>query len=92
MLAVVRAAFEVRPPLDPPAAALTETEESLGRLLEARRAAGHARRRGRRALVLDPVGTTMYLRRFGVAPAAQGRGIARVLIDAAVDAATASTT
>ena len=39
------------------------------------------------ALVLDPVGTTMYLRRFGVAPSAQGRGIARVLIDAAVDVA-----
>ena len=88
VLAVVRAAFEVRPPLDPPAAALTETEESLGRLL------GNGGGllvtldgEDVGALVLDPVGTTMYLRRFGVSPRAQGHGIARVLIDAAVEAA-----
>jgi tRNA threonylcarbamoyl adenosine modification protein YjeE len=88
VLAVVRQAFEARPPLDPPAAALTETVESLAEKL----AAGggvlvslHGEDVG--ALVLDPVGTTMYLRRFGVTPAAQGHGIARVLIDAAVDAA-----
>jgi tRNA threonylcarbamoyl adenosine modification protein YjeE len=88
VLAVVRQAFEARPPLDPPAAALTETVESLVEKL----AAGggvlvslHGEDVG--ALVLDPVGTTMYLRRFGVTPAAQGHGIARVLIDAAVDAA-----
>ena len=88
MLAVVRAAFEVRPPLDPPAAALTETEESLAEKL--------ARGGGLLvtldgddvgALVLDPVESTMYLRRFGVTPEAQGLGIARVLIDAAVEAA-----
>ena len=33
VLAVVRAAFEARPPLDPPAAALGETEESIRRSL-----------------------------------------------------------
>lgn len=88
LLVVVRAAFEARPPLDPPAAALTETEESLAAMLakgggilvsfEGEDVGG---------LVLDPVEQTMYLRRFGVTPAAQGHGIARVLIDAAVDAA-----
>ena len=57
------------PLLDPPAAALTETEESLGRLL------GNGGGllvtldgEDVGALVLDPVGTTMYLRRFGVSP------------------------
>jgi tRNA threonylcarbamoyladenosine biosynthesis protein TsaE len=88
VLAVVRAAFQARPPLDPPAAALTETEESMagmlgkgGGLLVTLDGADVG------ALVLDPVGTTMYLRRFGVTPFAQGLGIARVLIDEAVDAA-----
>ena len=38
------------------------------------------------ALVLDPVGSTMYLRRFGVVPSARGHGIAALLIDWAVDA------
>ncbi len=88
VLAVVRSAFAVRPALDPPAAALTETVETIGDKLESGGGllvtlddadVG--------ALVLDPVGSTMYLRRFGVSPDAQGRGIARVLIDAAVDAA-----
>jgi tRNA threonylcarbamoyladenosine biosynthesis protein TsaE len=36
------------------------------------------------ALVLDPVGETMFLRRFGVLPAAQGRGVARDLVGAAL--------
>lgn len=86
--AVVHAAFEARPPLDPPAAALAETLEEL----EAR-LAGHggllARVDGEPAgaLVLDPAGSTMYLRRFGVVPTMQGHGVAAALIDAAVEAA-----
>ncbi|GCD92093.1 tRNA (adenosine(37)-N6)-threonylcarbamoyltransferase complex ATPase subunit type 1 TsaE [Nocardioides sp. LS1] len=89
LMAVIRAAFAARPPLDPPAAALSETEESLARMLEAGDGGILVTHRGVDvgALVLDPVGTTMYLRRFGVTPASQGHGIARVLIDAAVDAA-----
>lgn len=85
VLAVVREAFAARPPLDPPADALTETEESIAALL-----APHgglvARLNGETvgALVLDPVGGTMYLRRFGVLPSAQGHGVAARLIDAAV--------
>jgi tRNA threonylcarbamoyl adenosine modification protein YjeE len=86
--AVVLPAFHGRPALDPPAAALSETEEMLAELL------GHhggliASFEGEDvgALVLDPVGSTMYLRRFGVDPDHQGHGVARALIDAAVEAA-----
>lgn len=86
--AVVLPAFEARPPLDPPAAALSETKAMMAALL------GHhgglvASFEGEDvgALVLDPVGSTMYLRRFGVAPGHQGHGVARALIDAAVEAA-----
>ncbi len=85
--AVVRPAFEARPLLDPPAAALSESEDELAKLL-ASFGGLIARFRGEDvgALVLDPVENTMYLRRFGVSPQAQGHGIARALIDAAVDA------
>jgi tRNA threonylcarbamoyladenosine biosynthesis protein TsaE len=86
--AVVQAAFGARPPLDPPAAALAETPAQLEQRL-----AGHGGLLARvdgvpaGALVLDPVGSTMYLRRFGVVPDLQGHGVAAALIDAAVDAA-----
>lgn len=85
VLGVVREAFAARPPLDPPADALTETEESMAALL-AKHGGLVARLGGATvgALVLDPVGGTMYLRRFGVLPAAQGHGVAARLIDAAV--------
>jgi tRNA threonylcarbamoyladenosine biosynthesis protein TsaE len=91
VLAVVRAAFGARPALDPPAAALGETEGSIRRLLTGRggllawldgEPVG--------ALVLDPVGSTTYLRRFGVSPVAQGHGVAAALIEAAVEAAAGS--
>ena len=93
VLAVVRAAFGGRPPLDPPADALAETEESLRRLL-GRGGGLLARLDGAPAgaLVLDPGpprpgGPTVSLRRFGVAPAAQGHGVAAALVAAATDAA-----
>lgn len=87
VLGVVREAFAARPTLDPPAAALSETEASMRALL-ARHGGRLALLDGRPvgALVLDPVGTTMYLRRFGVLPSTQGRGVAGALIDAAVEA------
>lgn len=86
--AVVLPAFEARPALDPPAAALSESEETLAAML-AKGGGLMAAFAGQDvgALVLDPVGSTMYLRRFGVAPGSQGHGVARALIDAAVDAA-----
>ena len=86
-LAVIRPAFEARPPLDPPAAALTETVETLAeRLAKHHGLIAVFRGEDVGAVVLDPVGNTMYLRRFGVLPSAQGHGIARALIEAAVDA------
>lgn len=88
LLATVRPAFEARPPLDPPAATLTETVESMAGWLE--KCGGLlATLDGDPVggLVLDPVGDTMYLRRFGVLPGVQGHGIAARLIEAAVEAA-----
>lgn len=91
VLAVVRAAFGARPPLDPPAAAMSETEETIaaklasgGGLLAQLDGAAVG------ALILDPVGSTTYLRRFGVTPDAQHHGVAADLIEAAVDAADGS--
>ncbi|MGF9755310.1 tRNA (adenosine(37)-N6)-threonylcarbamoyltransferase complex ATPase subunit type 1 TsaE [Microvirga sp. 0TCS3.31] len=89
VLAVVQEAFGARPALDPPADALGEDIDSVKRLL--------ARRGGLLAVlddrpvgcvVLDPDPDGLVLRRFGVAPAAQGRGVASALVDAAVEAAT----
>jgi tRNA threonylcarbamoyladenosine biosynthesis protein TsaE len=89
VLAVVQEAFGARPALDPPADALGEDIDSVKRLL--------ARRGGLLAVlddrpvgcvVLDPDPDGLVLRRFGVTPAAQGRGVASALVDAAVEAAT----
>ncbi len=87
VLAVGRRAVVVRPPLDPPAAALSETVETMAGLL-GKHGGLVATLEGDPvgALVLDPVGSTMYLRRFGVVPEARGHGIAALLIDHAVDA------
>jgi tRNA threonylcarbamoyladenosine biosynthesis protein TsaE len=83
---VARAAFEARPPLDPPAAALADTVESV--------AAALANGGGLVAeadgvvvgsLTFDHVGDTVFLRRFAVAPTAQGQGVAGVLIADALD-------
>ena len=81
MLAIVRAAFAARPPLDPPADALGETVESLAAALAPRRP-------GRRAAtaatsvrcVLDPEGATLWLRRVGVLPDVREHGVATALV------------
>ncbi len=88
VLAVVREAFGARPVLDPPADALGEDLDSIARLL---------RVRGGLLATLDgtPVGCVvldvrdgqLLLRRFGVTPSAQGRGVAAALISAAREAA-----
>ena len=87
VLAVVQAAFGARPEMDPKPDALLETEETIA----AKLAAGGgllAELDGEPVgcLVLDPIGSTTYLRRFGVVPGHQGHGIAGALIDATVDA------
>lgn len=88
LLAVVREAFSARPALDPPADALGEDLDSIAHLLGVR---------GGLLATLDdvPVGCAVLdvrpdgivLRRFGVTPAAQGRGVATALVDAARAAA-----
>lgn len=85
VLAVVRAAFAARPVLDPPADALGESAESIAALLApggGLLALDDGRPAG--AVVLDPVDDAIYLRRFGIDPAAQGRGLARELVRAAL--------
>ncbi len=86
--AVVRAAFVTRPVLDPPADALRETVESIAAALQVHggllaihddEPAG--------ALVLDPDGDTLFLRRVGVVPYAQHLGVAAELVSAALEAA-----
>jgi tRNA threonylcarbamoyladenosine biosynthesis protein TsaE len=88
VLAVVQEAFGARPALDPPADALGEDLDSVRRLL-ARRGGLLAVLDGRPVgcVVLDPTPDGLVLRRFGVTPAAQGRGVASALVDAAVEAA-----
>jgi len=87
VLGVIRTAFASRPILDPPADALSETKETVGAEL---RAYG-----GLLAMINgEPVGTLLFrpgadamlLRRFGVVPAAQGKGVAQRLVQGAVDA------
>ena len=85
VFAVIQESFGARPALDPPADASSETVESVrvrlahdGGLLASAEGAPVG------ALVFDPVGATMFLRRFGVVPAAQGRGVARALVEAAL--------
>jgi len=79
--AIVMAAFEGRPPLDPPADALAETVETLGDALKEQ--GGLMAYHGDRpvgGLVLDDLGDLLALRRFGVAPDAQHHGVAHALI------------
>lgn len=85
--AVVQEAFGARPALDPPADALLETEESLATALAMQGgllAVDSGKPVG--ALLLAQVGRVLFLRRFGVLPSAQGRGVAGALINAAVEA------
>ncbi|WP_322921185.1 tRNA (adenosine(37)-N6)-threonylcarbamoyltransferase complex ATPase subunit type 1 TsaE [Nocardioides renjunii] len=88
VLAVVREAFGARPALDPPADALGEDVDTVARLLRARGgllATIEGRPVG--CVVLDPRAESLWLRRFGVVPAARGRGAATALVQEAVAAA-----
>ena len=88
VLAVVQEAFGARPVLDPPADASAETVESVSVRLAAHGGLLATLDSGPAGtLLFDQVGDTMFLRRFGVVPAAQGRGVARRLVDAALEVA-----
>ncbi|MDH2413561.1 tRNA (adenosine(37)-N6)-threonylcarbamoyltransferase complex ATPase subunit type 1 TsaE [Nocardioides sp. CER19] len=88
VLDIVREAFGARPPLDPPADALLETEETMAARL-APYGGLVARVDGRPvgALVMDPVGRTVFLRRFAVRPDFQQHGVAHAMVAAAVEQA-----
>ncbi|WP_134738218.1 tRNA (adenosine(37)-N6)-threonylcarbamoyltransferase complex ATPase subunit type 1 TsaE [Nocardioides sp. 503] len=84
---IVHEAFASRPALHPPADALGETVESIGTRLALN--GGLVARVDDEpvgALLFDPVGDSVYLRRFGVLPAAQGHGVAAAMVAAAVEA------
>jgi tRNA threonylcarbamoyladenosine biosynthesis protein TsaE len=99
VLEIVRAAFSTRPALDPPADALGETEESMatalahGGLVAAYDGAegvdGEEAARDVGALVLDPQGRTLWLRRVGVLPEVRDHGVATTLVTAALSHAGA---
>ena len=88
VLRIVLAAFGNRPTLDPPADALHETVESIGvQLVRGGGLLAVLDGEPVGTLILDPVGRTVFLRRFAVLPDRQGHGIAHAMISAAVAAA-----
>lgn len=85
VLRIVLAAFGARPALDPPADALHETVESIGiQLVEGGGLVASVDGEPVGALILDPVGRSVFLRRFAVLPDRQGHGIAHAMVAAAV--------
>ncbi len=88
VLEVVRAAFATRPALDPPADALGETEAHLATALAHGGLVATVEGRVVGALVLDPEGSTLWLRRVGVLPEVREHGVATDLVSAALATST----
>jgi tRNA threonylcarbamoyladenosine biosynthesis protein TsaE len=88
VLTIVRAAFGTRPPLDPPADALGETEAHLAGALAHGGLVASVDGREVGALVLDPDGSTLWLRRVGVLPEVREHGVATDLVAAALATST----
>jgi tRNA threonylcarbamoyladenosine biosynthesis protein TsaE len=80
VLAIVRAAFAARPPVDPPADALAETEESVAAALTDGGLVASLDGVDVGALVLDPADDTLWLRRVGVLPDVREHGIATAIV------------
>jgi len=90
VLEIVRAAFATRPALDPPADALGETRETIARALATGGlVASYDDGRDVGALVLDPQGSTLWLRRVGVLPEVRDHGVATRLVEEALTVAEA---
>ncbi|MDQ4113744.1 MAG: tRNA (adenosine(37)-N6)-threonylcarbamoyltransferase complex ATPase subunit type 1 TsaE [Actinomycetota bacterium] len=90
VLGIVRAAFSARPPLDPPADALGETEGSMKERLSG--FGGVVARldgAGVGAVLMDPAESTLWLRRFAVLPDQQGHGVAHKMVTYAAGVARA---
>jgi GNAT superfamily N-acetyltransferase len=85
VLEIVRAAFATRPPLHPPADALGETEQSIAAALaHGGLVASYDDGQDVGALVLDPDGDTLWLRRVGVLPEVRDHGVATTLVSEAM--------
>jgi tRNA threonylcarbamoyladenosine biosynthesis protein TsaE len=80
VLAIVRAAFAARPPVDPPPDALAETEESVATALAHGGLVANLDGSDVGALVLDPDEDTLWLRRVGVLPEVREHGIATAIV------------
>ena len=90
VLAVVHEAFANRPPLDPPATALDETEESVREALDAHGGL-LVEHEGKPvgALLLEPRGRLLGLRRVGVLDTVRGLGVAAKMANRAEEIAAA---
>jgi tRNA threonylcarbamoyladenosine biosynthesis protein TsaE len=89
VLAVVHAAFGARPVLDPPSTATEETVESVAESLAAHRgllAVSGTQTVG--AMLLEPDGPLLRMRRVSVDPAAQASGVAGGMVGTAERVAT----
>ncbi|MFE6648541.1 tRNA (adenosine(37)-N6)-threonylcarbamoyltransferase complex ATPase subunit type 1 TsaE [Nocardioides sp. NPDC057772] len=90
VLGIVRAAFSARPPLNPPADALGETEGSMKERLAG---FGGVLARldgvGVGTVLMDPADSTLWLRRFAVLPDQQGHGVAHKMVTYAAEVARA---
>ena len=82
VLSVIHEAFANRPPLDPPATALDETLESVGEALDAHGGL-LVEHEGQPvgALLLEPRGRLLGLRRVGVLDSVRGLGVAAQMAD-----------
>ena len=90
MLAVIHESFADRPPLDPPATALDETLESIGEALDAHGGL-LVEHEGDPvgALLLEPRGRLLGLRRVGVLASVRGLGVAAKMANRAEQIAAA---
>ena len=90
VLAVIRATFAGRPPLDPPSTALDETRESVAQALGAHGGLV-AERDGQvvGALLFAPHDRLLGLRRVGVLAEARHHGVAHLLAEKAAEVAAA---
>lgn len=88
LLGVIREAFSARPPVDPPAAALAEDENSIRAALdEGFGVLAEVDGKPVAGLLVQLTGSLAMLRRVSVLPEASGAGVARTMVEAAALAA-----
>lgn len=88
LLGVIREAFSARPPVDPPAAALAEDENSIRAALdEGFGVLAEVDGKPVAGLLVQLTGSLATLRRVSVLPEASGAGVARTMVEAAALAA-----